>query len=144
MDFLRLDSNYLEQILGLEACFSGESWNKIQIENELNNPVAELYGLVENNQLLAYCAIRKIVDEAELLKVVTAKAFQRRGLAQKLLITAFEKLNTVEKIYLEVRETNSAAIQLYGKLGFVNAGCRKNFYNNPIADALIMHKIVKK
>ena len=47
----------------------------------------------------------------------------------------------VEAFTLEVRVSNAPAIRLYEKLGFENKGIRKNFYENPIEDAMIMWKI---
>jgi len=44
----------------------------------------------------------------------------------------------IEAYTLEVRQSNEAAIKLYQKLGFANAGIRKNFYDNPKEDAIIM------
>ena len=50
------------------------------------------------------------------------------------------KKEGIEAFTLEVRATNMPAIKLYEKLGFTKAGIRKNFYENPKEDAIIMWK----
>ena len=52
--------------------------------------------------------------------------------------------NNLETIFLEVRETNRAAYQLYSKIGFQEIGRRKNYYSEPVEDALMMKHDLRK
>lgn len=81
-----------------------------------------------------------VFDEAELLSVVTERSFRRKGLGEILLKKYFDKLKSdgEKTIFLEVRESNEAAIALYNKLGFVKISERKKYYDEETA--VIMRK----
>ena len=70
------------------------------------------------------------------------KNFRRKNVAENMLNKLFYECGKkgVSDITLEVRETNVPAISLYEKLGFEEAGIRKNFYEKPVENALIMWK----
>ena len=81
-----------------------------------------------------------VLGEAELLSVVTERSFRRKGLGELLLKRYFDKLKAdgEKTIFLEVRESNKAAISLYDKLGFVKISKRKKYYGEETA--VIMRK----
>ena len=91
--------------------------------------------------LSAYTA----VGEADITSVAVRPEFRRRGLAYRLM-DEFEKLlpDDTESIFLEVRESNSAAIALYEKCGFQRLSIRKNFYSEPRENAAVMQKKLTK
>ena len=72
--------------------------------------------------------------------------YQNRGIGRMMLEYLLEKGRNagVEAFILEVRKSNENAIHLYEKLGFVTEGIRKNFYEKPVEDGLIMWKRVKQ
>ena len=79
---------------------------------------------------------------AEISNVAVKKNFRRKNVAENMLNKLFYECGKkgVSDITLEVRETNVPAISLYEKLGFEEAGIRKNFYEKPVENALIMWK----
>lgn len=79
-------------------------------------------------------------DEGEITNVAVASSYRKKGCGQKLIETAKQEaiVRNVESILLEVRKSNDPAISLYEKLGFENIGIRKNFYEHPTEDAIIM------
>lgn len=81
-----------------------------------------------------------VFGEAELLSAVTEKSFRRRGFGELLLKKYSEKLKAdgIKTIFLEVRESNEAAISLYNKLGFIKISERKKYYGDETA--VIMRK----
>ena len=82
-----------------------------------------------------------IAPEAELETIVTAQAFQRRGVASQLfahLARELRQLGALD-VLLEVRESNRAGRALHESLGFVESGRRKAYYADPIEDAIHMH-----
>ncbi|MGN0335714.1 MAG: ribosomal protein S18-alanine N-acetyltransferase [Lachnospiraceae bacterium] len=85
-----------------------------------------------------YC----ICGVGEITNVAVREEYRRRGLARALLNTLFEEGKTLdtEEFFLEVRESNEAAIGLYTSLGFVKEGIRKNFYEKPVENAIIMKR----
>ena len=102
-----------------------------------------LYVAVRGEQILGYVAFRPLIrSEAELLGIVVDKAEQGRGVGRFLLNYALSicKARGAEKIFLEVRAGNTSAQALYLAHGFLQTGSRKNYYKNPIEDAILMEK----
>jgi ribosomal-protein-alanine N-acetyltransferase len=91
--------------------------------------------------LTGYCA----VGEADITSVAVKPDFRRKGLA-KGLIEEFIRLQSpaTEDIFLEVRESNGAAVALYEKCGFERISVRKNFYSSPRENAVVMKKTIQK
>ena len=78
--------------------------------------------------------------EAEIYNIAVAKQLRRRGLGRELLAEFISrcKAKRVEKIWLEVRQSNVNAVSFYKKLGFIKISVRPGFYNAPVEDAVIM------
>ena len=91
---------------------------------------------------MAYCGAYISFEEADISNVAVKKNFRRKNVAENMLNKLFYECGKkgVSDITLEVRETNVSAISLYEKLGFEEAGIRKNFYEKPVENALIMWK----
>jgi len=81
--------------------------------------------------------------EAELELIAVDQAAHRRGLAHLLFAELAEELRAarVEEVALEVRASNRAALALYWKLGFIESGRRKDYYQIPVEDALLMRLV---
>lgn len=96
----------------------------------------------EDGNIMGYCGIYRVFNEGEIVNVAVAEAYRRKQVASKLLEQLFIHGNElqVDNFFLEVRESNEAAIQLYKKLGFIEAGIRKNFYEKPRENAIFMWK----
>ncbi len=91
------------------------------------------------NEIACTVMFSRIFDEAELLSIVTKKDFRQKGLAENLLNTYIGKLaeSEVKKIFLEVRESNLSAINLYSKLGFNKFYERKKYYGEETAIIMV-------
>jgi [ribosomal protein S18]-alanine N-acetyltransferase len=85
---------------------------------------------------------RQVADEAELLNTAVRKSLRREGHGSALLAAALHELcrSGVRRVFLEVRESNRAAIAFYRKHGFADSGRRRGYYHHPIEDALCMEK----
>lgn len=96
----------------------------------------------EDGNIMGYCGMYRVFNEGEIVNVAVAEAYRRRQVASKLLEQLFIESSElkVDNFFLEVRESNKAAIQLYKKLGFTEAGIRKNFYEKPRENAIFMWK----
>ena len=81
----------------------------------------------------------------DILSIVVSKTHQQKGIATKLLyyIFDFAKNLNINKILLEVRISNTKAISLYEKCGFKKISHRKNYYQSPTEDAIIMEKTLE-
>ena len=104
-----------------------------------------LCALDSQNRLLGWAGFEHVCKEGSITNVAVEPAARRSGIGQALverLIKEAENLS-LESLILEVRVSNSAAIALYSKLGFVSLGIRPGFYEAPREDALMMRKTLQ-
>ena len=87
-----------------------------------------------------FVILRRMGDEGELLQIAVCKTARRCGIADILLDAALSHAEKCElkSVFLEVRKSNEAAISLYKKHGFKTVRLRKDYYNNPLEDAVVM------
>ncbi len=107
----------------------------------LNTDVARLYLMQRPaGGLVAYCACWMIFDELHINSLAVDPAWRRRGLARRLLCEVFREAvrGGAREATLEVRQSNAAACALYEGLGFRVEGVRRDYYQQPREDALIL------
>ena len=95
---------------------------------------------LEDEEVAGYIVCYCIAGAGEITNVAVKDSHRRKGIGRKLLQKLYEEgvaLDTRE-YFLEVRESNEAAIGLYLRQGFVKEGIRKNFYEKPVENAVIM------
>jgi ribosomal-protein-alanine N-acetyltransferase len=94
----------------------------------------------ENGTVAGFIGMYRFGCEGEIHNVAVQKRFRRCGVAALLLgnLLAYCKDSGITDVYLEVRVSNTGAIKLYEKHGFIKIGFRKNYYEVPKEDALIM------
>jgi ribosomal-protein-alanine N-acetyltransferase len=96
-----------------------------------------------NGQIRGFLVARIIGDEAEILNTAVDPAHRREGLGSGLLKAAISEAQAqlAKNIYLEVRESNRAAIAFYTKHGFAKSAERRGYYSSPTANAVVMKKL---
>lgn len=122
------------------VCFPADPWSEALYRAALENPaVAILLALGEDGALLGYAVLSTVLDEGNLDNIAVAPDCRRRGVADALLsaLTAFGRAR-LACLMLEVRASNGPAIALYEKHGFQAVGRRKNYYDAPREDAILM------
>lgn len=137
-----MNKDDLNEVCEIEKqCFS-IPWSKRSFEEALDNRnacylTAKLYGKV-----VGYCGAYKILDEADINQVAVADSYRRKGIGRAVLGALLQHLEEegITAITLEVRSSNTPAVRLYESMGFSTEGIRKNFYEKPTEDALIMWK----
>ena len=100
----------------------------------------------EGETLLGYVWVRFVLDEGDIGNVAVAPDVRRRGIGAALM-EAFQteaERRGAAVVQLEVRESNLAARRLYEKNGFETVGKRKNYYEKPAEDAILMSKFFQK
>lgn len=116
-------------------------WGADAIKWELENTdVARLYVMREAETLVAFCACWVVFDELHINSFAVAPEWRRKGLATQLLQEVFRDARAAgaTSATLEVRSSNAAARALYEKLGFVVEGVRRDYYQSPREDALVL------
>ncbi|HIY21632.1 MAG TPA: ribosomal protein S18-alanine N-acetyltransferase [Candidatus Flavonifractor merdigallinarum] len=135
-----MDRGHIPAIAALErACFS-RPWSEGALEEELYNDTAcFLVAEGEDGSVLGYAGLHVILDEGYIDNVAVDPAYRRQGVADALL-DVFCRFGAEKLAFLtlEVRESNAPAIALYEKHGFYTVGRRKDYYDDPKEDALLL------
>ena len=97
---------------------------------------------LDREEVAGYLGCYCVAGEGEITNVAVKSSYRRQGIGGKLLETLYEEAKALHtrEFFLEVRESNEAAIGLYSRQGFVKEGVRKNFYEQPVENAVIMWK----
>jgi [ribosomal protein S18]-alanine N-acetyltransferase len=113
-------------------------WDLDVISEELKCESSIYVVAKSQDEIMGFAGIKVILDEAELMNIVTKKDSRNLGIATKMMerIIQICKENKVSKINLEVNVKNTIAIKLYKKYNFKEVGLRKKYYNNT-DDALL-------
>ncbi|WDZ52083.1 ribosomal protein S18-alanine N-acetyltransferase [Acinetobacter vivianii] len=120
----------LESVVAIERLVQTHPWSKQQFQESLASYQCTVYE--QANQVVGFCILQPVLDEANLLLMAIHPSQQGKGLGYALLDDSIQQLkNNPIQIFLEVRESNSAAIRLYEKTGFHQIDLRKNYYPNP-------------
>lgn len=109
-----------------------------------DSPGGLLLVCAEGGEVSGFLAARAAAGEAEILNIAVAIASRRQGVASALLQASLDEFQRshVSQVFLEVRESNAPAVALYRKFGFAMSGRRKDYYRNPVEDALcLMRKL---
>ncbi len=136
-----------EDVLGVleieMQCFS-DPWSYEMIKKGLESSL-DTWLVLEEEGAAGYCVYRTIADECELLRIAVRPELRGRGLSKKLMdqMVFYSRQKEVKSIFLEVRESNDRARNLYRSYGFVEEGIRKHYYLNPTENAVLMvcHRI---
>ena len=135
-----MDRGHIPAIAALErTCFS-RPWSEGALEEELYNDTAcFLVAEGEDGSVLGYAGLHVILDEGYIDNVAVDPAYRRQGVADALL-DVFCRFGAEKLAFLtlEVRESNAPAIALYEKHGFYTVGRRKDYYDDPKEDALLL------
>ena len=94
----------------------------------------------EEGTVIGYVGMKVVLDEADITNVAVLPAYRKKGIAGRLLQQLLDEARKqgILSIYLEVRDSNVAAITLYKNAGFKEVGKRKNYYEHPQEDARLM------
>lgn len=122
----------LDKIKNILTTDFDDFWNYNILKDELEAKNSHYVVAMLNNEIVGFAGIKIIIDEADIMNIVTKKAYQNQGIGTLLLeklIYISQSLN-LHSLSLEVNEENKTALHLYEKLGFEKIGIRKNYYKN--------------
>lgn len=138
-----MTADHLDEVAELErVCFT-TPWSRNMLAEELDNYLsAFLVALDDNGRVAGYAGLQAVLDEGYITNVAVRPDCRRQGVASQLLkvFLDFAEGNRLAFLSLEVRASNYDAIALYGSRGFRSVGRRKNYYEHPKEDAIIMTK----
>ena len=133
---------HVPQIAELERATFSAPWVEDAVRAELDNPLSLWLVAADGEDVLGYVGSQTVFEDTDILNVAVKPAARRRGIAETLLRALEQRLilNGAQRITLEVRISNAPALALYEKLGYVRVGLRRNYYEKPREDALILQK----
>ncbi|MHB1483942.1 MAG: ribosomal protein S18-alanine N-acetyltransferase [Saccharofermentanales bacterium] len=133
----------IHEIYVLEKeCFT-IPWSFESLENDILNNKKATYLVAEcSGKIVGYIGMWQIFEDAEITNLAVAKDYRKQGIGNSLIreICAAAKKKGAAKMMLEVRETNSAAINVYAKNDFKGISIRKKYYEDTGENAIIMLK----
>lgn len=124
-----------------KACIGAEGWSAESFKSEVEKDNGIVIACYADMCIIGLISGYFAGDEADITSVAVDENYRRNGIAFRI-IQEFEKYlpEYISEIFLEVRETNIPAISLYEKCGFEKLSVRKNFYDNPTENAVVMRK----
>ena len=135
---------HVHQMAEIEKlCFS-EPWSEDTIRDELDTPLSRYFVCLSGDRVLGYIGTRILFDQCDITNIAVLPECRRMGIAS-LLLSELEKTVLeidVKYLNLEVRVGNVPARSFYEKSGFEAVGKRKNYYQKPTEDAILMTKIL--
>ena len=132
----------LDGVLAIEDASFNNPTTREWYEAELLRPeVCYIYVLrTPEAPVAAFCAFWRVAEQIHINNLAVRPELRGQGLASRLLdeVMAASARLGMESATLEVRRSNTPALGLYAKAGFVEAGVRRNYYTQPVEDALVL------
>lgn len=132
----------VEAVASIEAEVFSDPWSKESFQKEVCVTNHIYLVAEENHNIIGYCGLWEVSGEGYITNVCVVPDSRGRAVGTKMLteLIRIAEQDDITAVTLEVRVSNEAAQHLYKKLGFKEAGIRKDFYSHPREDAVIMWK----
>lgn len=134
-------------IVEIERASFGDPWSEGTFRDLLRLRQAIFLVATEglSESVCGYVIAAAVADEAEVLNLAVAPQSRRRGLGGRLLDAGLGMMRErgAREVFLEVRESNAAAIALYTSRGFAGLARRARYYRNPVEDALVLRHAIE-
>lgn len=127
-------------VADLEAQSFSSPWHPSTFLRLLDRPGAELWVLEKDGEVMAYAVLWCVLDQAELANIAVRPEVRGRGLGSALLdhVLDVARGRGIRSVFLEVRESNRVARDLYAGRGFEEVGVRRGYYDTPSEDARVL------
>lgn len=131
-----------EQVAAIEAVSFSMPWSLKAFTETVQKANFRYFVAEDAGEIIGYCGFLFVLDEAEIPNVCVKASARQKGVGKKMMSFLLEEATKLglAVLYLEVRESNVAARRLYESLGFIENGIRKNFYEQPTENAVLMSK----
>ena len=130
----------LDQVMEIEEDLFAVPWTKEGYFTFLTRKDSMFLVVEEKGKILGYCGLLMVLDEGDVTNVAVCRKRQKEGIGNFLVSSLIRLAGDlgIRQIHLEVRVHNETAIRLYERNGFTRDGIRKNYYTDPVEDALLM------
>lgn len=136
----RMREEDLADVARLEKEIFSDPWSENAIRESMEQSQTLLLSALEDGVLVGYLIVYYVLEDGEIARIAVESDFHRNGVASRLMkeLAFICADNGVNKLLLDVRESNESAKAFYKKKGFVLDGVRKNYYTNPTENAILM------
>lgn len=145
VDIRKMRTADLPQVMLIELATFTMPWGESTFRGLLRRKDSDLLVAEYKGEVAGYAVFWAVLDQGELGNVAVDESFRGRGIGSKLIRAVLERAHErgVHEVFLEVRKSNVRAQELYKSFGFLEVGRRKNYYLEPLEDALVMKIILK-
>lgn len=133
------------KIAQLEQEIFQDAWTKAGVEETWRQSHAFIVVAEENDEIKGYCIVYYVLDEAEIARIAVSENSRCTGVGSRILNETEKRCveRGVERLLLDVRKSNETARKFYQNHQFLEDGIRKNFYTDPVEDAVLMSKTLR-
>lgn len=126
-----------------KECFGGESWSFGTIASAFENPVHTMVVAEEDGEIMGYGCTCTVCENCDLENILVAEEYRKSGVGTAILNALLDDAaeRGAEKVFLEVRVSNAAAMKLYLRCGFAGVHARTRYYSDG-EDCLVMSKVI--
>jgi ribosomal-protein-alanine N-acetyltransferase len=130
----------LDAVESMEDASFPNPWNRKSLEDELRHEHALCKVAEVEQEIAGYLCTRVFLGEAHVMKIAVRPNLRRRRIASALVrgLMGLLRDGRVERIFLEVRASNAAAVRFYEGFGFKVISRRRRYYSHPDEDAIVM------
>lgn len=142
MTFREMLVEDLEQVVDIEQNLFSVPWTKEGFLTYLMKKDTMFFVVEEKERILGYCSMMTVLDEGDILNVAVRSDRQKEGIGLFLVdsMLRMAEMEGIRLVHLEVRQGNGTARRLYQRLGFKEDGLRRDYYENPVENAVLMTK----
>jgi ribosomal-protein-alanine N-acetyltransferase len=135
----------LPQVMLIELSTFTMPWSEATFRGLLRRRDSDLIVADLKGEIAGYAVFWAVMDQGELGNVAVDESHRGKGIGTRLIEAVLERATErgVHEIFLEVRKSNTGAQELYKTFGFFEVGRRKNYYLEPLEDALVMKKVIE-
>lgn len=140
MDIYYARRRDLARIMEIEGVSFTDAWSEGGVEACLDDPNGGIIAASREGDIVGYAIFHCAFEDCELYSIAVRPDMRRRGVGRTLMEAVFREARArgAERVLLEVRRSNGEARALYDSMGFRVLGERKDYYDAPREDAIIM------
>ena len=145
IEIRKMRNSDLPKVMLIELATFTMPWGESTFRGLLRRKDSDLLVAEFKGDVAGYAVFWAVMDQGELGNVAVDEEYRGRGIGSKLIKAVLERAHerSVHEIFLEVRKSNVRAQDLYKGFGFTEVGRRKNYYLEPLEDALVMKMDLK-
>lgn len=144
LDVRSMTEEDITAVAELEKATFTDAWTLEGIRDTFFQKQTFVIVAEESGNLKGYCIVYYVMDEGEIARIAVDETCRRQGVGRKILdyVSKICSEKGIDRMMLDVRESNQTARGFYRNYGFEEDGIRKDFYERPKEDAILMSKVV--